>query len=359
MMRKAVVMIALALALLSGLCAWAEETDGDCVYALMDEQGRELTRRGGRIYEGDEYIAGDDGWYRVVAVDDNACTATAQYLGQAQMDGEALSAFFSLAPAQAEDGDGRKLIAMYSTHSDESYVPSDGASSKWEGAGIYDVGEGLKEALEKQGIDVVYSRETFLPHDADAYSRSRRVAEELMKQRPDALLDIHRDAIPAELYETKVDGEDMSMVRLFVGRTNQNASENKAFAQRLKAAADEAYPGLVKDIFIGRGNYNQDLYPHAILLEFGSHETDKDEAIESTGYMASVLSSVLYDGDGGAKATDDKSVLSSIGWLILVGAVGAVLYALISTGTLKSAWEKLRRNASEMSGGLFGDRHRK
>ena len=55
---------------------------------------------------------------------------------------------YQYAARHAEDGnDGKKLIAMYSTHSDESYVPEDGTSSKWEGAGIYDVGDSLKEAL--------------------------------------------------------------------------------------------------------------------------------------------------------------------------------------------------------------------
>ena len=50
---------------------------------------------------------------------------------------------------------------MYSTHSDESYVPSDGESSKLENAGIYDVGEALAESFEERGIEVVYSKETF------------------------------------------------------------------------------------------------------------------------------------------------------------------------------------------------------
>ena len=53
--------------------------------------------------------------------------------------------------------------------------------------------------------------------------------------------------------QTEVDGEDISKVRLFVGRNNQNSAENKAFAQQIKAEADREYPGLIKDIFIGMG----------------------------------------------------------------------------------------------------------
>ncbi|MGX8706800.1 MAG: stage II sporulation protein P, partial [bacterium] len=287
-MRKVILILLAALFLLTAHA----ETDGDCVYTLIDERGATLTQRGGRIYEGDEYIASDNKHYRVVSVNDGQFTATAQYLGEASVEAFAVNT--------KADPDGKKLICMYSTHSDESYVPDDGTESKWKDAGIYDVGDSLKAALEKKGIETVYSHETFLPHDADAYTRSRRTAEALLKKNPDALIDVHRDAVPASQYETKVDGKDISKVRLFVGRSNPNAAANKAFAQQLKAQADEQYPGLVKDIFIGRGNYNQELSDRSILLEFGTHLIDKDKAIAATAYMADVLDNVLYG--KGAKA---------------------------------------------------------
>ena len=350
----------LALTLLIACGAALAETDGDCLYSLYDQSGNLLTMRAGRMYEGDEYIAADNILYRVTSVDDASETAVAESLGRAEIDEAALAAFGGIALAEKADEatkDEKKLICMYSTHSDESYVPDDGASSKWEGAGIYDVGNSLKESLEKHGIDVIYSQETFLPHDADAYTRSRRIAEELLKKGPDALIDVHRDAVPADQYETEVDGEDVSKVRLFVGRSNPNAAANKAFAQQLKARADEAYPGLVKDIFIGRGNYNQELYPHAILLEFGTHEIDKDKAMASTGYMADVLNSVLY-GQGakaGSRGAGTASAAKGIGWAVLVAAAVAVVYALLATGSGKGAAHKLKRRLSEVTGGLMGE----
>ena len=357
MMRR---MILIALALLVAALPALAETDGDCVYTLYDESGRVLTMRGGRMYEGDEYIASDNRLYRIATVDDENQSATAEYLGMALQDTDALAAFYALAEddAKGKGGDG-KLICMYSTHSDESYVPDDGTESRWQDAGIYDVGDSLKEALEKKGIDVVYSHETFLPHDADAYTRSRRTAEELLKKGPDALIDVHRDAVPAEQYETEVDGEDISKVRLFVGRTNPNAAANKAFAQQLKAAADKAYPGLVKDIFIGRGNYNQDISGNSILLEFGTHEIDKDKAIAATGYMADVLDTVLYGQGAKAEGTGGvtgKNAMKGVGWVVLVLAAAAVVYAALSTGSASGTWNKLKRHASEVTGGLIGKR---
>jgi len=321
-------------------------------YTLYDESGAVLTMRGGQIWPGDEYISGDDRWYRVVSVDDATRTATAEYLGSAVDD--ARTAF---AAKQTASKAGNKLIAMYSTHSDESYVPDDGTASKWQNAGIYDVGDSLKDALEQRGIKTIYSKETFLPHDADAYTRSRRTAEELLKKNPDALLDIHRDAVPAEQYETEVNGEDISKVRLFVGRTNQNAAENKAFAQQIKAEADREYPGLIKDIFIGKGNYNQDLSPNSLLLEFGTHEIDKEKAQEATGYIAEVLDNVLFGPAARAESAANQrtgAVARGIGWTIALAAIAATAYALLATGSLKGAWEKLSRRTSEITGGIIG-----
>lgn len=350
-MRRAL-LLALLLAALS--VPALSETDGDAVYTLLDQNGQALTMRAGRMYAGDEYIAADDGWYRVTSVDDTARTATAEYLGVATVD----QAVFASFTAKAEDDD-KKLVAMYSTHSDESYIPEDGTASKWTNAGIYDVGESLKKALEARGITAVYSKETFLPHDADAYNRSRRTAEELLKQNPDALLDIHRDAVPAEQYETEVDGEDISKVRLFVGRNNVNAAENKAFAQQIKAEADKEYPGLIKDIFIGKGNYNQELYPHALLLEFGTHEIEKEKAQEAAEYVAEVLDNVLYGPSAkaeGGKRTKGTAVAKGVGWLFGLSLLAAVAYAIFATGSLKGAWKKLGRNASEVTGGIVGNK---
>jgi len=341
------------------------ENDGSYVYTLTDMSGQPLTMRAARMYVGDEYISGDNRLYRIVSVDDISMTASAEDLGETSVDRHALSEYLdahaiAAAAPSKESSDGKKLICMYSTHSDESYVPDDGESSLWEDAGIYDVGHALKDELEALGITVVYSEASHLPHDADAYNRSRSTAEELLKKAPDALLDIHRDAIPAEEYETTVDGEDISMVRLFVGRSNQNSAANKAFAQEIKRLADKEYPGLIKDIYIGKGNYNQELYPHALLLELGTHSIEKEKVIGATKYLADVLDKVLFGEPAHASETaDNRSAFTGIAWAVGLALLAAAVYALASTGRLSDAWTKLKRGASEISGGLFGRRPKK
>lgn len=325
------------------------ETDQDDrrVYTMTDENGEKITSRKGRMYVGDEYISKDNMLYTIVSVDDNLALARARLMGP---EGEEAALVMS-----AGKGD-NKLILMYSTHSDESYIPGDGDYSLEKNAGIYDVGEAFKEHLEKLGFEVEYSKDTFLPHDAGAYRRSRAVAENYAERMPAAIIDIHRDGIDKDEYETTVDGEEISMVRLFVGKSNANASENRAFAKKIKAAADQQYPGLVKDIYIGKGNYNQDLYPRAILLEFGTHEIEKDKVIDSTEYMAKVLSSAVGNGTGAKSETKEekKAAPKAVFWLIGAAVAGVVVFALASTGSFRGAGKKIRDNAGEITGGLFG-----
>ena len=219
----------------------------------------------------------------------------------------------------------------------------------------------FRDELQKKGIDVILDESTHLPHDASAYRRSRQTAERLLQDRPDAIIDIHRDGIPDETeYNYAADGEQASRVRLLVGRSNQNSEVNREFAKQIKAVADEQYPGLIKDIFIGKGNYNQDLSPNAILLEFGTHTISKDRVLNSTDLMANVVSTALYgtqtsaasQGQGAASA--NRSSVKGIGWLLLVLIVGVILFALAQTGGGTAMKRKLSRNASELTGGLLG-----
>ena len=133
------------------------------------------------------------------------------------------------------------------------------------------------------------------------------------------------------------------------------------------------YPGLIKDIFIGKGNYNQEIMPHAILLEFGTHTISKERALASTELMANVLNKTLYgdvspsasggaDTGGSAAARTDGAADSSEGagsgivWLLVVAGAAALAFAFLATGTGKGMGEKLKRNASELTGGLLGKR---
>lgn len=258
---------------------------------------------------------------------------------------------------------------MYVTHSDESYVPTDGTESINGQGGIYDVARQFRDELQMQGIDVILDESTHLPHDSGAYRRSRQTAERLLQKRPDAIIDIHRDGIPDKNeYACTIKGDPASQVRLLVGRSNQNSEVNREFAKQIKAVADKQYPGLIKDIFIGKGNYNQDLSPNAILFEFGTHTLSKDRVLESTKHMAHVVNTALYGANtGSAKAEKtsaskaarvtsgkNKGAVSGIAGLIILAVLGTAIFAFAQTGNSKAMAGKIKRGVSEITGGILG-----
>lgn len=373
-MKRALLWLCLPLLLLGGALA----QEGETVYALVDGNGELLTHIAADVEAGDEYIDQGNRLFKVVSVDEASLTATVELAGEEPM--------LSLTALEIGRTAQTKSVGIYVTHSDEAYEDGDGASSIDSGwTGIHDVAWALAESLEEMGVEVLFDPSVHLPHDAGAYRRSRATAVELLKQGPSALIDVHRDGIPdASEYTTEVDGEEMTQVRLLVGRSNPNSAANREFAKKLKAAADSEYPGLIKDIFIGKGNYNQELMPQSILLEFGTHTSNKEEVLRSTELMADVLHTVLFGTGGSGAATQNPSqsgqgdeaqgenvtgtpqgaqqedggsgVATGIAWIVGIAVLGAIAFAVISSGSLKGVPERLKRFSSELTGGVVGNK---
>ena len=347
------------------------------VYTLLDSEGTLLTYFCGECESGDEYISRDNLHYRIVSVNEQAKTATAVCIGQADMPD--VSWLDHSQSSQSVASIGEKKIAIYCTHSDESYIEGDGTESIEGIGGIYDVANAFADELEQLGVTIEISDNTHLPHDAGAYRRSRQTAVELLKSGPNAIFDIHRDGIPdPDEYATTVANEKMSMVRLLVGKSNQNKDANMSFAKQIKAVADKIYPGLIKDIYIGKGTYNQDLAPRSVLLEFGTHTLPKNLVLKSVAPMAEVAYKALFGGVVGSAGTTDVSGQGSrsaanadsvpvvedntgsswVIWLLLALAAGLGVYAFLSTGG-KGGMQKWKRSFHEMTGGLFGRGNRR
>ncbi|MBR6185778.1 MAG: stage II sporulation protein P [Clostridia bacterium] len=352
-MKKRLFACILALLMLLPLSALADEDSENAVYRLVDAQGKTVTFFAGTPARGDEYIAGDNTHYRVEEVHETEKTAAVQSLGAYPMPDVSFIQD-EARPVSAQ----KKAVALYCTHSDESYEPGDGASSLEKRGGIFDVAESLKASLEEKGITVYLSETNHYPHDAGAYRRSRATAASLAEEGVDAIFDVHRDGIPdASQYESQVGGGNVTKVRLLVGRSNQNAAANKQFAAQIKATADKLYPGLIKDIYIGKGTYNQDLMSQAVLLEFGTHKSDKKEVLASTAYMADVLSRAMYGGSTGAagsSASKNTGGWTGILWAVGLLIAGVLVYSFLSTGSVSGAAHKWKRQFQEMTAGLRG-----
>ena len=238
-------------------------------------------------------------------------------------------------------------VAIYCTHTDESYVPTSGTESKHGGGDILDVAETMVVVLEEAGVPVLHSENLHDPHDVNAYQRSRKTASQLLQEAPAAMIDVHRDGIPdPEYYATTLDGKSATQIRIVVGRQNQNSEANIAFAEKMKAYYDDVKPGLIKSIFMAKGNYNQDLAPNSVLLEIGTHTNTLEAAKNGAKEFAEVLPQFL-----GLKASSDKNTASdgqlhdkaaspegetgmgkSVIWLLLAVVIGGGIFLFISQG---------------------------
>ena len=368
---KRIVVIAFILLLHIG-CTLAEEP---VVWNLVTEEGMYLTDICYQPEAGDCYIAGNNQTYEILEVKGYQAIATEKgSIELPQVDWIDADAALQVSAVS-------KRVAMYCTHSDESYLPSDGTYSTTERGSIYQIARALADGLEQRGIEAIVADTLHHPHDAGAYRRSRQTAVQLLqKSLPDALIDIHRDGIPdPDSYAAQIAGQAVSKIRLLVGRGNQNAEANKAFALTIKAVADRVYPGLIKDIYIGKGTFNQDLLPHSILFECGTYTLEKERVLASMPMLADVLDRALYGGVTGSAAhittdtgmkinpgsnvvegetdpivTSDTGTGSGISYLGVLLFIGIVLTAILSNGTMKGGFRKAERNLSEMTGGLVG-----
>ena len=77
--------------------------------------------------------------------------------------------------------------------------------------------------------------------------------------------------------------------------------------------------------------------------------------------MAKVLSNAVGGGEKAKGETKEEKKAPSKSIFVLIGlaAAGVIAFALVSTGSFKGAGKKIRDTAGEITGGLFGGRHRK
>jgi len=333
---------------------------------VFDEQGNIVLETGHQVNPGDQYISDDDTLYEITAVEGAvAHCRTIEKLSSAAPD----NAIF----VQAAAPDAPKpRIAIYHTHSDESYIPNAGSPTKPGNGQVMLVGSTLAERLTELGYKVDHSKTAHDPHDANAYHRSRRTALKLLQKQPDAIFDIHRDSAPLSAYSTTIDGQNVCKLMLVVGQQNQNRQTTRDFARSIKRATDDKYRGLIRGIFLARGNYNQDLSPRAMLIEVGTESNTLEAAERAITLFATVIPSFIGSGGnsggvaqagqagtytdmggdntGGETAagngayvpTDTAPGYDILGMLLAV-AVGAAAFLFLATGSWQEAKSKLKR----------------
>lgn len=330
---------------------------GGTFTTIVDEQGNMLSMMSRNAYVGDELYTSEGKSYRVNKV--MGGTAEAVFTG---MDSQiiAYNDFFTAqeVPVVTNVAEKKGNIAIYHSHTDESYVPTDGTESIPFKGGIYQVGEAMVNKLKGSGVSVNYDQTAHDPHDNNAYVRSRRTAANLMKSKPTAIFDVHRDGVPdPAYYRAEISGKDVAKLRLVVGRENPRMEANMDFAKRMMAAANNMHPKVVKEIFVGKGDYNQDLSPTALLIEAGTHTNSREQAERGVAFFTEAVPVAM--GISGAPAaaptqpgrtTGAGGGWKAAGWILGITVVLGLGFILINSGNLGNAKNNISGFAREISG---------
>lgn len=340
-----------------------------------------LFLKGDDVNEGDQYLSHDNKLYEIINVDEEQKIAYTKFLKDEELPSYNVktkqTSLQNIAKASS-----KKKVGVYHTHNDESYYTPDGVDSVYGKGGIHDVGKTFVDSLSKLGVTVIYREDLHLPHNSGAYTRSQVTASALLNEGTDAIFDLHRDSTKRSEYLTTVNGEKMSSVRMVVGKSSANFEENKKFAYSIKAYADSAYEGFIKDIYFGKGNYNQQLSTRAMLFEMGCENIEKDLAKKSSEVLAKVLDVVLYGTEGaselslsdvdlqngsktavitGLVSSGNSGSVNSNETLIVVLSVIGVIVVILAVVLIcsKTARYKVGRFFSEMFAGIFGKKRNK
>ena len=365
-MVRRVICIIVILAILPLLTVWtvqAGDEDTSHWYTIVDEDTeRVLLETCHVVVTGDEFVDERNYRYRVSRVE--GYTGWAEFIGTVDMETQAMAfqAAMSLRlgfcriglPLASTRAPRGRLVAIYHTHSDESYIPTSGSSSVSPHGDVYDVGSVISASLKNSvGLTSVHSWESHLPHDGSAYARSRRTAVSLLKKNPDAILDLHRDAAPLSAYATTVMGKPGAKVMIVLGRQNPNLKANEQFAFALKNYADKEFPGFVRGIFYGDATFNQDLSPRALLFEMGSHENSKEAAERVMVNFINSIPAVLYGVTPAGRTAEGEAVrharreggvvASTIISIILLVLIGGAVYLLLNEKSFSGVMARLRR----------------
>lgn len=199
-------------------------------------------------------------------------------------------------------------VLIFHTHTSETYRGDTFAPGQpeqyhlWNStdSGIVQVGRAMKQALEDR-FAIATCHLTNIhdwPSHPRAYIESRATVEQFLRRNPqvELVLDVHRDS-PTGLVTT-VAGREAARVAIVVGThstMHPRSGTNVALADYMGLLIQQRYPDLFRRV-IDRpdARFNQDLHPHALLLEIGSYDSHIDSAILTADLLADVVADAVH-----------------------------------------------------------------
>ncbi len=198
-------------------------------------------------------------------------------------------------------GQGPAVLILH-THGTESYTRTDEPyveSAAWrtleEDYNMLSIGAHLARLLEKAGIGVIQDRTL---HDYPSYNGSyvhaRKAIRDYLKEYPTIrlILDLHRDASGGEAQLrtlARVEGQDSAQLMVVLGTNHGSYEENLSLGLKLHAQLEAQTPGITRPLQLRSQRFNQDLYPHSLLIEVGAAGNTHDEALVAAEQLAKAI----------------------------------------------------------------------
>lgn len=327
---RAAATVAALLALLAAMLAPVASAEDELQsgrFALCAQDGRVLLRTGVVVAEGDWLLTPDGAVRRVALIEGARATLVPASMEEITYRSPISPLAWPSAvvwPPETVFAGNRVII--YSTHDDETFrgaVPAAGAANET-AVPVLAAADAFAAEAANWGLEVSIDTTSHWPHDGGAYRRSARTVRDLLRRRPDFLLDWQTDRPPAP-------GEPIEAPAclLVVGGSTPRLRANLNFARALMTVANRAQPGSIKGILVGRGDYAQLYYPASTVVMAGT-AADDPKAI-------SALAIVLADALGGLhkSAQYSRRGLTPLG----AAAVGlAMLFQRLALRRQREGW---------------------
>lgn len=197
-------------------------------------------------------------------------------------------------------------ILIYHTHSQETYLEAP------EGQTVTGIGTYLAQLLEAKGYRVLHDTTVYDLREGKmdrsrAYNYALDGVNAILQENPsiEVVLDVHRDGVADNVHLVSMVGEkETAQIMFFNGLSqtpegpiahlsNPYRQENLAFSLKLKLAAEAAYPGFARKIYLKGLRYNEHLRPRSALIEVGAQTNTYKEALNAMEPLAELLDTVL------------------------------------------------------------------
>jgi stage II sporulation protein P len=193
-----------------------------------------------------------------------------------------------------------KKIFIYHTHSWESYLSQDTKAKM----NITAVGDMLGNALMNKGIEAKVDKTNISKElekkgwdTSHSYRLTRDIVQTVMTNNDnfEYFIDLHRDSFNKEFTTKTLNNQSFAKLAFVIGEENKQYEQNYQFAEFIHQFLENNYPGVSRGILGKSGDgvdgvYNQDLSPHALVVEVGGVDNNIIEIKNSIKILAEAIS---------------------------------------------------------------------